>query len=157
MVAKQADADTTKLDGFRASSYIEYQGKKLIERFSAHCYWLLTKAMDSHNIARGRGGAGSAVAAGSGGSATGAGSAASGSSAGVVGGVEAVLRGIRQRTLIIGITSDILCPFEEQRHMAAHLPDVRLIEIDSAYGHDGFMVEGEKIASRLRDWLSENS
>jgi homoserine O-acetyltransferase len=69
--------------------------------------------------------------------------------------VEAVLRGIRQKTLVIGITSDILCPFEEQRHLAAHLPDARLIEIDSAYGHDGFMVEGEKIATHLREWLSE--
>lgn len=126
MVQKQTDADGEKLDGFRASSYIEYQGKKLVERFSSHSYWLLTKAMDSHHIGRGRGGD-----------------------------VEEVLRGIRQKTLIIGITSDILCPFEEQRHVAAHLRDVRLIEIDSAYGHDGFMVEGEKIASHLREWLAE--
>ena len=126
MVRKQTDPDTEKIDGYRASSYIDYQGDKLVERFNAYCYWILTKAMDSHNISRGRGGD-----------------------------VEAVLRGIRLKTLIIGITSDILCPFEEQRHMAAHLPDVRLIEIDSAYGHDGFMVEGEKIASHLRDWLEE--
>ena len=126
MVQKQTDPDAEKLDGYRASSYIEYQGKKLVERFSAHSYWLLTKAMDSHHIARGRGGD-----------------------------VEAILRGIRQKTLVIGITSDILCPFIEQRHLAAHLPDVTLIEIDSAYGHDGFMVEGEKIAIHLREWLSE--
>jgi len=125
MVQKQTDADAEKLDGFRASSYMEYQGKKLVERFSAHSYWLLTKAMDSHHIGRGRGGD-----------------------------VEAVLRGIRQKTLVIGITSDILCPFEEQRHLAAHLPHATLIEIDSAYGHDGFMVEGEKIATHLRGWLS---
>lgn len=125
MVQKQTDADREKLDGFRAASYIEYQGDKLVERFSAYCYWLLTKAMDSHQIARGRGGD-----------------------------VEAVLQGIKQKTLLIGITSDILCPVEEQRHMAGHLPDARLIEIDSAYGHDGFMVEGNKIARHLRDWLS---
>lgn len=125
MVQKQTDPDAEKLDGYRASSYMEYQGKKLVERFSAHSYWLLTKAMDSHHIARGRGGD-----------------------------VEAVLRGIRQKTLVIGITSDILCPFEEQRHLAVNLPDAQLIEIDSAYGHDGFMVEGEKIATHLRGWLS---
>src|SRR5579859_5977766 len=112
MVQKQTDPDAEKLDGYRASSYIEYQGKKLIERFNAYCYWLLTKAMDSHHIGRGRGGD-----------------------------AEAVLRGIRQKTLLIGITSDILCPVEEQRHIAAHLPDAQFIEIDSAYGHDGFMVE----------------
>jgi homoserine O-acetyltransferase len=124
MVQKQTDPDHEKLDGFKAASYIEYQGEKLASRFYASVYWLLTKAMDSHHLGRGRGGD-----------------------------VEAVLRGIGQRTLLIGITSDILCPMEEQRHMAAHLPDVRLVEIDSAYGHDGFMVEGNKIASHLRDWL----
>jgi len=124
MVEKQSDPDTEKLDGFRASSYIEYQGDKLVNRFNAYCYWLLTKTMDSHQLARGRGGD-----------------------------VDAVLRTIRQPTLLIGITSDILCPLREQRHVAECMPDARMIEIDSAYGHDGFMVEGEKIATHLRAWL----
>jgi len=124
MVQKQTDPDMEKLDGFRASSYINYQGDKLVERFNAYCYWLLTKAMDSHQLVRGRGGK-----------------------------LEEVLRGITQRTLLIGITSDILCPVEEQRHMADHLPNATLVEIDSAYGHDGFMVEGGKIATHLREWL----
>jgi homoserine O-acetyltransferase len=57
----------------------------------------------------------------------------------------------------MGITSDILCPVQEQRHMVEHLPDATLVEIDSAYGHDGFMVEGSKIANHLRDWLSEEA
>ncbi len=124
MVQQQTDPDKEKLDGFKASSYINYQGDKLVSRFNAYCYWLLTKAMDSHQLGRGRGGS-----------------------------LEAVLRGIRQKTLLIGITSDILCPVEEQRHMAEYLPEVRLLEIDSAYGHDGFMVEGHKIATLLQEWL----
>ncbi|HVS95651.1 MAG TPA: homoserine O-acetyltransferase [Puia sp.] len=126
MVEKQSDPDVEKLDGFRASSYIDYQGDKLVNRFNAYCYWLLTKAMDSHQLARGRGGDG-----------------------------EAVLRTIRQPVLLIGISSDILCPLREQRHMADVLPNARLVEIDSAYGHDGFMVEGEKIARHLQAWLQE--
>ncbi|HEY6900098.1 MAG TPA: homoserine O-acetyltransferase [Puia sp.] len=125
MVQKQTEPDAEKLDGFRASSYINYQGDKLVSRFNAYSYWLLTKSMDSHHLGRGRGGS-----------------------------VEAVLKSIHQRTLLIGITSDILCPVEEQRHMADHLPNARLVEIDSAYGHDGFMVEGNKIATHLRGWLS---
>jgi homoserine O-acetyltransferase/O-succinyltransferase len=124
MVKTQTDRDLEKLDGYRASSYIEYQGEKLISRFHAYSYWLLTKAMDSHQLARGRGGS-----------------------------LEAVLREIGQRTLLVGVTSDILCPLEEQRFMATHLPDAELVEIDSAYGHDGFMVEGEKIATLLGEWL----
>jgi len=43
MVQKQTDPDTEKLDDFKASSYINYQGDKLAERFNAYCYWLLTK------------------------------------------------------------------------------------------------------------------
>ena len=125
MVQKQTDPDLEKLDHFKASSYINYQGDKLISRFSALCYWLLTKAMDSHQLARGR-----------------------------AKDVEGVLRTITQPTLIMGIGSDILCPVEEQRHIAEQLPNVRLIEIDSAYGHDGFMVEGGMIAKHLRAWLS---
>jgi homoserine O-acetyltransferase len=125
MVEKQTDPDTEKLDDFKASSYINYQGDKLVERFNAYCYWLLTKAMDSHQLSRGRGHR-----------------------------LEEILRSIRQKTLIIGIGSDILCPVEEQRHIARYMPDAELTEIDSAYGHDGFMVEGEKITRLLGTWLT---
>jgi homoserine O-acetyltransferase len=124
MVRTQSDPDREKLDQYRAASYIQYQGEKLINRFHAYAYWLLTKAMDSHQLARGRGGS-----------------------------LETVLREIDQKTLLVGVTSDILCPVEEQLFMAAHLPDAELVEIDSAYGHDGFMVEGEKIATLLGEWL----
>jgi homoserine O-acetyltransferase/O-succinyltransferase len=124
MVQKQTDPDIEKLDHFKASSYINYQGDKLADRFNAYSYWLLTKAMDSHQLARGRKMK-----------------------------LDEILRGITQKTLIIGIGSDILCPLEEQRFMARHLPDATLIEIDSAYGHDGFMVEAEKISEILGDWL----
>jgi homoserine O-acetyltransferase len=125
MVQKQTDPDTEKLDGFKASSYINYQGDKLVERFNAYSYWLLTKAMDSHQLARGRSRP-----------------------------LDEILKGITQPTLVMGIGSDILCPVEEQRHIARLLPQASLVEIDSAYGHDGFMVEGEKIATHLREWLS---
>jgi homoserine O-acetyltransferase len=124
LVQKQTDTDTEKLDNFRASSYINYQGEKLINRFNAFSYWLLTKAMDSHHIARGRGGS-----------------------------IEAVLNTIQQKTLIMGISSDILCPIQEQQLMARHLPHATYFEIDSIYGHDGFIVEAEKICAALKDWL----
>jgi len=123
---KQSDPDTDKIDDFKASSYVNYQGDKLVNRFNAYSYWLLTKAMDSHHIARARGGK-----------------------------LEQVLQNITQRCLIIGISSDILCPVQEQRLLAQHIPNAMLIEIDSAYGHDGFMVEAELISQQLGDWLGE--
>jgi homoserine O-acetyltransferase/O-succinyltransferase len=126
LVQKQTDTDPEKLDDYRAASYIIYQGDKLVKRFDAYSYWLLTKAMDTHHLARGRGGD-----------------------------VEAILQTIPQKTLIIGISSDILCPLEEQRHMQQHIPNSTLVEIDSAYGHDGFMVEAEKISGHLAAWLND--
>ena len=126
LVQKQTDPDSEKIDNFKASSYIIYQGEKLVNRFNAFSYWMLTKTMDSHQLARGRGG-----------------------------NVEVVLKNIRQKTLIIGISSDILCPLHEQELMAAHIPGSQLIEIDSVYGHDGFIVEAEKISAALKDWLKK--
>lgn len=126
MVQQQTDTDPEKLDGFKASSYINYQGDKLVQRFNAYSYWALTRSMDSHNISRGRGG-----------------------------NLETVLKTIVQRTLIIGISSDILCPLVEQQFLAKHIPHASLIEIDSSYGHDGFMVESKLISQHLAEWLGD--
>jgi homoserine O-acetyltransferase len=123
LVKKQTDPDKEKTDGYKASSYMEYQGDKLVSRFNAHSYWILTKAMDSHHIARGR----NADTA-------------------------QILESIQQKTLVFGIHSDILCPLAEQEYIAKHIPDSRLIAIDSAYGHDGFMVEAGLISKYLSEW-----
>lgn len=124
MVQQQTDPDVEKLDGYRASSYIQYQGDKLVNRFNAHSYWLLTKAMDTHHLGRGRGGK-----------------------------LAHLLHSIDQPTLIIGIDSDILCPLMEQAFLAEHIPNSHLINIDSQYGHDGFMVESPIISKHLQSWL----
>jgi homoserine O-acetyltransferase/O-succinyltransferase len=125
MNEKQTDPEINKLDNYRASSYISYQGNKLSRRFNAYSYWLLTKAMDSHNIARNRGGD-----------------------------LKKTLASISQRTLIVGITSDILCPLAEQKFLTDNMPNSTLISIDSLYGHDGFMVETERIGHCLKEWMT---
>ena len=51
---QQTDDEHHKLDNYKSSSYIHHQGDKLVKRFCAQSYWLLTKSMDSHNLARGR-------------------------------------------------------------------------------------------------------
>ena len=122
----QTDEDLDKLDNFRAASYIHHQGNKLVQRFNAFSYWLLTKSMDSHNIARGRGA-----------------------------GVTDVLKSIRQKTLVMGITTDMLCPLPEQQLMAAAIPGARFQAIDSLYAHDGFLTETETISKHVGSWLQE--
>jgi homoserine O-acetyltransferase len=125
---KQTDPDPEKIDDFKASSYINYQGDKLVKRFNAYSYWLLTKAMDSHHLGRGRGGD-----------------------------LIKVLQSLPQPTLIIGIRSDILCPLDEQQFMADHIPHTRFYEIDSAYGHDGFIIETAQISRFLNEWMREGN
>ncbi|MFI5185678.1 MAG: homoserine O-acetyltransferase [Chitinophagales bacterium] len=124
LVEKQTEPDPEKLDNYKASSYINYQGDKLVSRFNAYSYWLLTKSMDSHHLGRGRGG--NAIP---------------------------VLQNIKQRTLIIGIDSDILCPLHEQELLAENIANSTLITIDSPYGHDGFITEAAKISKALGEWL----
>ncbi len=69
------------------------------------------------------------------------------------GGVEAALRGIRTRCIIVGIDSDALFPTEEQRYMADHIPGAEYHEITSAFGHDGFLLEYGQISEILRPEL----
>ncbi|MEJ8757479.1 homoserine O-acetyltransferase [Pontibacter sp. H259] len=128
MVELQSDHDPEKTDNYKAESYIRYQGEKLVKRFNGYTYWLLTKAMDSHNLSRGRGK-----------------------------NLEKVLQTITQRTLVIGISSDILCPVQEQVFISQQLPNATYVEIHSSYGHDGFLIESERIAANLMPWLEQEN
>lgn len=122
---KQTQEDEgEKLEGFKAASYIRYQGEKLVKRFNAQSYVLLSKSMDSHNLGRGRSS------------------------------VEKALGMIRSNTLVIGVDSDILCPITEQQFIAKHIPNSRLEIISSPFGHDGFLVESAKIKMLVDDHLT---
>jgi homoserine O-acetyltransferase/O-succinyltransferase len=117
----QTDHDE-RLDDFRVSTYIHYQGDKLVQRFNAYAYWFLTKMMDSHNLGRGRGG------------------------------LEQALQTIAAKTLCIGITTDFLCPIAEQKFLAQHIRGAAFVEINSPFGHDGFLVEGKLIGEKIVAW-----
>ncbi|UOG74424.1 homoserine O-acetyltransferase [Hymenobacter tibetensis] len=115
----QAEPTDEKLDDFRASAYQQYQGDKLVARFNAYTYVALSRAMDSHNVGRGRGG------------------------------VAAALRHVRARTLVVGISSDVLFPPAEQQLIARHIPGALYAEMDSRFGHDGFLIETAHITHLL--------
>ncbi|MEL6251525.1 MAG: homoserine O-acetyltransferase [Bacteroidota bacterium] len=118
----QEESDLSLTDNYKASSYQQYQGTKLLNRFNAFSYWTLSKAMDSQQLGRGRGG------------------------------VEQALSAIKARTLSIGISSDILFPPEEQKFISEYIPGAEFQEITSPYGHDGFLVETDQLAAILKEW-----
>ena len=138
--AQQTDEDHSKLDSFKSSSYIHHQGEKLVQRFNAYSYWLLTKSMDSHNLSRGRVASPHITPAISKGE-------------GAITSIEDILRSIKVKSLVIGISSDILCPNAEQKFLAKYLSNTTLKIIDSPFGHDGFLTEWEKMTKAIGKWL----
>jgi len=119
----QQDENDNISDDHRASSYQNYQGEKLVNRFNAYSYWYLSKAMDSHNVGRDRNG------------------------------VEKALSLIKARTLVIGIKSDVLFPIEEQQYLFRHIPKSAFAELDSFYGHDGFLIETEALTNIITSFF----
>lgn len=121
----QDDTDASaKTSGYRVCSYQRYQGEKLKRRFNAYSYYRFTQAIDSHNLGRERGL------------------------------VEFVLKGIRSRCCIIAITSDILFPPSEHDILREHIPNAEYHLIDSSFGHDGFLIEHEKLNHILLNFLN---
>jgi homoserine O-acetyltransferase/O-succinyltransferase len=109
------------------SDYLRYQGRKLVRRFDAGSYVCLLGALDSFDIGRGRGGYASA------------------------------LEKVAARMLVLGISSDILYPVAQQRELSQDLADmgkdVVYREIRSTCGHDGFLLETQKIGAEIGRFL----
>jgi homoserine O-acetyltransferase/O-succinyltransferase len=114
--------DEGQIDFFRANTYQNYQGEKIKRRFNAFSYWVLSKMFDSHDVGRNRGG------------------------------VKEALSKVKAETLVIGISSDILFPPVEQARIAEGIKNAKFIEIDSNYGHDGFLIEFEAMSKAILEW-----
>ena len=71
--------------------------------------------------------------------------------------VEAALKKIRAKTIVIGITTDILFPLREQQFLADVIPDAQFRSIHSSYGHDGFLLEYEKIENVIIDFIEKKT
>ena len=122
--ATQQDENPTEASFTRrAHSYQQYQGEKLRRRFNAMSYYRLSEAVDSHNIARGRGS------------------------------IAEALSKIEARALVVAISSDILFPPEAHVPMREHIRDVEYHLIESEFGHDGFLVEHEKLNTIIQNFL----
>lgn len=108
----------------RAVTYQQYQGEKLCRRYNAYSYYAILDAFDTHDVGRGRGG------------------------------VEAALRRITARTVIVGITTDMIFTTEEMRELSRQIPGSSYHEIRSPFGHDGFLVEHEQLNAILHPFVN---
>ncbi len=108
-----------RIENHRAQSYQRYQGEKLCRRFDAFSYYSILNSFDTHDVGRGRGG------------------------------TDAALASIKAKTFVVGITTDILFPPCEMRDLTSKIPGAEYSEIDSLFGHDGFLVEHEQFNALL--------
>ena len=121
-------SDESPLAGGRYAieSYLEYHGEKLSDRFDANTYITLSRAMNHHDVGRGRGGVANALSR------------------------------ITAEVTVAGISSDRLYPLRLQHELAALIPRASGVEIiESVSGHDGFLTEIEALDKILVRALAE--
>jgi homoserine O-acetyltransferase len=110
---------------FAVESYLDHHADKLVRRFDANSYVLLTESMNTHDVGRDRGGIGAALAR------------------------------VRARTVVAGVDSDRLYPLYQSRAMAEAIPGAgEAAVISSPYGHDSFLIETDQIASLVKTLLN---
>jgi homoserine O-acetyltransferase len=67
-------------------------------------------------------------------------------------------RRITTPTTLVGFDSDLLVPIEQVRELAGELAGpVRTVEIETPYGHDGFLKETRRIDTVLREVLARGT
>nr|MBA3606685.1 alpha/beta fold hydrolase [Acidimicrobiia bacterium] len=113
---------------FEVERYLEHHGTKLVRRFDANSYLVIGKAMDLHDVARGRGD------------------------------LESAMSRVHAPALVIGISSDLLYPNYQQRQIAAVLHAAgnrsRYVEVDSPHGHDAFLINLDQLAEPIAAFLA---
>jgi homoserine O-acetyltransferase len=117
-------------DRFQIESYLGYHGEKLVKRFDANSYLVLNRAMDTHDLARGRRSLADAVAR------------------------------IQVPVVTASISTDILYPPHQQAQIhdlvTASGGDSRYEMIENPHGHDGFLLAADEIGELLVDLLERD-
>lgn len=108
----------------RACTYQQYQGSKLVGRFDAYSYMAILDTFDTHNAGRGRGG------------------------------LRAALSRISAPTLVVGLGTDIIFTPGEMRALASMIPHAEYRQIESPFGHDGFLVEADQLNDILLPFIT---
>ena len=128
------DADYNGLglwDKFEVENYLDHHGDKLIRRFDTNSYLIIGKAMDLHDVARGRGS------------------------------LQTAASRITAPVLSMGISSDILYPTYQQKQIREIISEsggsCEYVEIDSPHGHDAFLINLDQVGKPLVEFLQKHS
>ena len=118
-------------DKFEVENYLDHHGDKLIRRFDTNSYLIIGKAMDLHDVARGRGS------------------------------LQTAASRITAPVLSMGISSDILYPTYQQKQIRDIINDsggsCEYVEIDSPHGHDAFLINLDQVGKPLVEFLRKHS
>ncbi|MGL5861994.1 MAG: homoserine O-acetyltransferase MetX [Phycicoccus sp.] len=108
---------------YDVESYLDHHAGKLAQRFDANSYVVLTEAMNSHDLGRDRGGWRSALSAFDG------------------------------QLHLAAVSTDRLFPTHLSAELADAHPRSTLRVIDSERGHDGFLIEIDRVGALVREAL----
>ena len=118
-------------DKFEVENYLDHHGDKLIRRFDTNSYLIIGKAMDLHDVARGRGS------------------------------LQTAASRITAPVLSMGISSDILYPTYQQKQIREIISEsggsCEYVEIDSPHGHDAFLINLDQVGKPLVEFLQKHS
>jgi homoserine O-acetyltransferase len=123
----QDDEDPVFDDGrYAVESYLDHHARKLVWRFDANSYLVLTQSILSHDVGRGRGG------------------------------IAAALATVTAKALVVAVDTDRLYLPEQSEQMADALPGAdRVHYVRSDFGHDGFLVESDQVGRMVSDFLAD--
>ncbi|MBM7622263.1 homoserine O-acetyltransferase [Bacillus tianshenii] len=114
---------------YQVDSYMKYQGEKFTRRFDANCYLSLLEAMDQFDIGWDRGG------------------------------WRQALSQIKSSVCMIGFSKDLLYPTsmirETVEELKAHGKSASYVEVETEFGHDGFLVEFDKWGFEVKRLLEK--
>ena len=117
-------------DKFEVENYLDHHGDKLIRRFDTNSYLIIGKAMDLHDVARGRGS------------------------------LQTAASRITAPVLSMGISSDILYPTYQQKQIRDIVNEsggsCEYVEIDSPHGHDAFLINLDQVGKPLVEFLQKH-
>jgi homoserine O-acetyltransferase len=115
---------------FEIESYLRHQADSFVKRFDANTYLYMSRALSYFDLAREHG----------------------------AGRLDAAVRAVRARTLLIAFSSDWLYPPAGSEELAAALraggKEVELHVIEAPYGHDCFLLEEARQTPMIRQFLA---